>query len=115
MEPEEEQERVVFDYTVEAKEATFNVYTTHDRRDGPLYVKELTMTCGACPAQWDATLDDGRELYIRYRWGGLSVRFGVGGEELLAASKQNDGWDGVLSQEELQRIVFDVLHLPDEY
>lgn len=39
-------------------------------------VKTLTKTCEACPAQWEGTLEDGRVIYIRYRWGSLG--FGVG-------------------------------------
>lgn len=29
----------------------------------------------ACPTQWDARTEDGRELYIRYRWGRLRAGF----------------------------------------
>lgn len=32
-------------------------------------VTSLKKTCTACPSQWDGTLDDGRVLYARYRWG----------------------------------------------
>lgn len=37
-------------------------------------VIKLTKTCEACPSQWEGTLEDGRMIYIRYRWGYLSVR-----------------------------------------
>jgi len=40
-------------------------------------VVELTKTCKACPAQWEGQLDDGRVIYVRYRWGGLSVGMGA--------------------------------------
>jgi hypothetical protein len=36
-------------------------------------IKQLTQTCSACPSQWEGELADGRGLYVRYRWGGLSV------------------------------------------
>jgi hypothetical protein len=34
----------------------------------------LTQTCFACPSQWEGQLDDGRYVYIRYRWGMLKAR-----------------------------------------
>lgn len=37
-------------------------------------ISEIVQTCEACPSQWEGTLEDGRAIYIRYRWGGLSVR-----------------------------------------
>lgn len=71
------------------------------------------MTCGACPSQWEGDLLDGRTFYIRYRWGGLSVRISkdvsnsyheaVGGEEILRL-EHGDGFDGVLSTEEMQEL-----------
>jgi hypothetical protein len=33
-----------------------------------------TCTCGACPTQYEGRLLDGRMVYIRYRWGYLSIR-----------------------------------------
>lgn len=33
----------------------------------------LTHTCYACPSQWNAVTDDGRKVYIRYRFGQLTV------------------------------------------
>lgn len=33
----------------------------------------LDKTCDACPAQWEGETEDGRDIYIRYRWGYLSV------------------------------------------
>lgn len=37
-------------------------------------IVDITQTCGACPAQWEGKLDDGRMIYVRYRWGHLSAR-----------------------------------------
>ena len=36
-------------------------------------VTKLTQTCEACPSQWEGYTDDDRAVYIRYRWGYLSV------------------------------------------
>lgn len=74
-------------------------------------VISLVQTCGACPSQWDGVLDDGRAIYVRYRWGWLSVRvstkedaqeeFGaVRGEEIFG-EQLGDNWDGVLTTTEL--------------
>jgi hypothetical protein len=31
------------------------------------------MTCDLCPTQWDCILPDGRQGFIHYRWGVLSL------------------------------------------
>ncbi|HEY0750173.1 MAG TPA: hypothetical protein VGD26_03400 [Chitinophagaceae bacterium] len=38
-----------------------------------LELVEITQTCYACPSQWDARSTDNEYIYIRYRFGGLSV------------------------------------------
>lgn len=40
-------------------------------------------TCYACPEQWDCTTDDGREVYIRSRWGKLTASFGTRGAKIV--------------------------------
>lgn len=39
-------------------------------------LKSLKQTCEACPSQWEGKLSDGRKVYIRYRWGTLTVHVG---------------------------------------
>ena len=72
-------------------------------------IKQLRQTCRACPSQWEGILDNGLPIYIRYRWGYLSARVGVGngdefdavkGEE-LAGEQIGDQYDGLMSAEEL--------------
>jgi hypothetical protein len=36
-------------------------------------IVSLCQTCKSHPAQWSAQVEDGRWLYIRYRWGILSM------------------------------------------
>jgi hypothetical protein len=36
-------------------------------------VRRIVQTCFACPSQWEGHLDDGRMIYVRYRWGWLTV------------------------------------------
>jgi len=69
----------------------------------------LTMTCSACPSQWEGTLDDGRNFYIRYRWGYLSLRLSdevggdaVSGTEVFGKTLDSSGWDGCLSESQMK-------------
>lgn len=39
-------------------------------------VSAIHQTCWACPSQWEGKLDDGRGVYIRYRWGDLTIQVG---------------------------------------
>jgi len=42
-----------------------------------LKVIKLEKTCFVCPAQWVGQLEDGRMIYIRYRFGWLSIRVSI--------------------------------------
>jgi hypothetical protein len=46
------------------------------RSGGSNTIAALTMTCGACPAQWEGATEDGRTIYVRFRHGHLGVGFG---------------------------------------
>ena len=48
-------------------------------------LSKIVQTCDACPSQWDAVADDGRPVYIRYRWGNLTTGVGKQGETKDAA------------------------------
>lgn len=39
-------------------------------------INELEQTCMACPSQWEFYTFDNRPVYVRYRWGFLSVSVG---------------------------------------
>lgn len=41
-----------------------------------MLVKNLKQTCGACPSQWEFRTDNNRPVYVRYRYGYLSVCVG---------------------------------------
>jgi hypothetical protein len=45
-------------------------------RDGRavLEVYDLRRTCIACPSQWEGRIHEHGSVYIRYRWGNLTVR-----------------------------------------
>lgn len=65
-------------------------------------VKTMTMTCCACPSQWEGQMDDGSELYVRYRWGRLTID--VGGDRVLSLV-HGDELDGVMYEETLTGIM----------
>lgn len=86
-----------------------------------IVVKEIEQTCEACPSQWEGYTDDERCIYIRYRWGFLSVRIGppgdkselagVRGEEILR-KHLGDSYHGILSYEELVKATSEFIQLP---
>lgn len=39
-------------------------------------LKSLVKTCFAVPAQWEGETEDGREVYVRYRYGQLKAYVG---------------------------------------
>jgi len=39
-------------------------------------VSKLTQTCKGSPSQWEGLTDDGQFIYVRYRWGCLSIGSG---------------------------------------
>ena len=84
-------------------------------------VKEIERTCIACPSQWEGKTDDDRPIYIRYRWGYLSVCLGpsggdiwsaVGGEEIYG-KQLGDDLDGFLTYQRLREVLSGVVELPD--
>ena len=84
-------------------------------------IVSFEQTCMACPSQWECTLDDGRMIYIRYRWSDLSVKVSdqptediydaVDGKEIFS-SGTSSGFHGVMSLEELQYETRDLLQWP---
>lgn len=74
-------------------------------------IKFLKRTCIACPSQWEGKLSDGREIYIRFRWGKLTVNVGkdltdaINNRPILEESTDNE-WEGFLSNKH----IIDKLH-----
>jgi hypothetical protein len=70
----------------------------------------MTKTCIACPSNGEGTLDDGRAVYARYRYGGLSVGAGEDideavrngmSDQALYANDVGNGLDGFVDFEGL--------------
>ena len=69
--------------------------------DSRIKVETANMTCSACPSLWEALTDTGHDIYVRYRWGYLSVMYGgVMGKEIFGASI-GDNFDGFMTYDEL--------------
>ena len=48
-------------------------------------IVELERTCFQCPSQWEGRDREGYPIYIRYRWGYLSIRRGDKGKSVNSA------------------------------
>ncbi len=71
-------------------------------------IENLACTCGACPSQWEFLTDNDRNVYVRYRWGYLSVRVSleahgdaVCGPEIYG-QQIGEGLDGCLEWGEVE-------------
>ena len=75
-------------------------------------IKYIKRTCESCPSQWEVKLMDGRMVYVRYRWGILSIRVSskktdnimdaVNGKEILG-EKLGAGFDGYLDDDAMKK------------
>lgn len=77
-----------------------------DEANKKVKVIELWHTCSACPSQWEGKTADGQYIYVRYRWGHLTI--GTGKTFAVAVFENNifdknfqDGFDGYMPYEEL--------------
>ena len=69
----------------------------------------LVRTCPACPSQWDAQTVEGKYLYIRYRFGHLTVDEADTPEEAVNGtcifSEDWGGyWNGEMTDEEMLEV-----------
>lgn len=73
-------------------------------------VIEIRKTCYACPAQWEGMVEGGKHLYIRYRWGWLSVDIG---EDEVLAKQYGDAMNGYMDGAELKALTKELLDFGD--
>jgi len=75
-------------------------------------VVELYRTCQACPSQWEGKTSDDNYIYVRYRWGHLTIGVAksfpaaIWGNNIVD-TQIGDGLDGVLPYEELIELTKD--------
>lgn len=62
-------------------------------------ITKLEKTCAACPSQWEGETLEGDYIYIRYRWGYLSVT--LDSEEVFGEEIGED-MDGIMDFYELE-------------
>jgi len=75
-------------------------------------IKYIKKTCECNPSQWEVKLVDGRMLYIRYRWGVLSIKVSpkktddimdaVNGREIIG-KKLGAGFDSFLDDNTMKQ------------
>lgn len=81
-------------------------------------IKKLERTCFACPSQWEGELEDGRMIYIRYRYGYLYVKISEGTTNNISDTVKGEqifqkciggNYDGVMDDEEMLSILKNVI------
>jgi hypothetical protein len=71
-------------------------------------IKEFRKTCQACPSQWEGETEDGKEIYVRYRHGHLTIDVGnpkvdyLYRNTIIFEKQIGDNLDGVMTEEELK-------------
>lgn len=83
-------------------------------------VLKVVKTCDACPSQWELTLDDGRMVYVRFRWGNLNayisktattdISEALYGDTLLSCQNLSDSLDGYLEETKMIEILSEKLN-----
>lgn len=72
-------------------------------------IKDLTMTCEACPSQWEGHAYGGLGVYIRYRWGTLTAvlhdgdkyRFAKKATTVYEIKLDDNGIEGVMLEKDM--------------
>jgi hypothetical protein len=85
-------------------------------------ITELKQTCLVSPSQWEGKIDTGNTIYIRYRWGKLSIFISyrpsediisaINGYEIFSCMI-GDSYDGHLSYLDLINITKDFIEYPN--
>ena len=77
-------------------------------------IKSLKCTCSACPSQWEGLTERNESLYIRYRWGQLTIQLSepdgtikdaVNTGRVLYSKQIGDGFEGIIDLEEVMEIM----------
>ena len=82
-------------------------------------VSKLTQTCKASPSQWEGLTDDGQFIYVRYRWGCLSIGSGKTMDEAVENANNlfervlGDKRDGSLEFDKLREATAGIIAWPD--
>ena len=75
-------------------------------------VVSYEITCHSCPSQWEGKTEDGREVYIRFRFGCFYCE--IDGEKIYQSSpKGYDGYSGTMSDADMKKELSGVLSFED--
>lgn len=75
-------------------------------------IVRIVQTCEMFPSQWEGYLADGRAVYVRFRFGRLTVHahpsypLGPDAECLVDERDEGDCWRGVMEYDELRDVLF---------
>lgn len=89
--------------------------------DKAIVVTVLARTGLSSPSQWEGETSDGRYLYVRYRWGFLSIGIGHSRADSIEHSgnlfeeQLGHGLDGSLELEELRQATKELIEWPSTY
>lgn len=84
-------------------------------------VSSLTQTCIKSPSQWEGRTSDGRQIYVRYRWGQLTIGIGNTIDEAVRSEsnlfkKQIGGMrDGDLDYVKLRTVTDGLIEWPESF
>jgi len=85
----------------------------NDKKPKKLKVIELSLTCDACPTQWEGKTDDGEFLYIRYRFGNLTVGLGKTIDEAVMNKifevPYGESLDGLLTATKMKKLTKSIM------
>ncbi len=88
----------------ELERAVAHIYSIKPPAPSPA-AKEVEMTCGGCPSSWRGELEDGRQFYVNYRHGSLTLGIKKTPDHATAWGQCWEGdWnggDGVMNTEDM--------------
>jgi hypothetical protein len=58
-------------------------------------IATIKQTCYACPSQWEGKTEDGKDIYIRFRWG--TLRLDIDGKTIISMEIGEDEWNGLIN------------------
>ena len=82
-------------------------------------VSNIAQKCTGHPTQWEGSMDDGQHIYVRYRWGCLSIGTGKTIEEAVRNSNNlfekqlGDKRDGKLEYAQLREATKGLVDWPE--
>jgi hypothetical protein len=77
----------------------------------PFLIREIRQICQACPSAFEGATIDGRDVYVKFRYGKLRVE--IAGE-IVFLRQLSDSLDGVMTYRELRSVAPHMFVFPDE-